>query len=112
LPFAFGERKKICLSRSARLRCFATPNFQIREQKLILDFKNPWKMILKYNAEPVGVRLTLSKIPAKIPKVIIGGVFWTKFEPILNKIPTPTFDCRPALPTPSPAHAGQKMRRG
>ena len=27
-------------------------NFQIREQKLILDFKNPWKMLLKYNAEP------------------------------------------------------------
>ena len=27
-------------------------NFQIQEQKLILDFKNPWKIILKYNAEP------------------------------------------------------------
>jgi len=27
-------------------------NFQIREQKLILDFKNPWKLLLKYNAEP------------------------------------------------------------
>jgi DNA invertase Pin-like site-specific DNA recombinase len=27
-------------------------NFQIAEQKLILDFKNPWKILLKYNAEP------------------------------------------------------------
>jgi hypothetical protein len=31
--------------------CVASPNFQIREQKLFLDFKNPWKILLKYNAE-------------------------------------------------------------
>ena len=30
-----------------------------------------------------------------------GGVFWTKFEPILNKIPTLTFDCRPQGDNPA-----------
>jgi len=35
---------------------------------------------------PAGARQGLSKIPAKIQKVIIGGVFWTKLELSLNKI--------------------------
>jgi len=32
---------------------------------------------------------------------ILSGVFWTKFEPILNKIPMPTSDCRPAGDNPA-----------
>ena len=35
---------------------------------------------------PAGARQGLSKIPAKIQKVIIGGVFWMKLELSLNKI--------------------------
>ena len=35
---------------------------------------------------PARARHTLSKIPAKIQKVKIGGVFWTKLELSLNKI--------------------------
>jgi hypothetical protein len=30
-----------------------------------------------------------------------GGVFWTKFEPILNKIPTLISDCRPQGDNPT-----------
>ena len=37
-------------------------------------------------------RQTLSKIPAKILKVMIGGVFWTKFELFLTKIRIPNFE--------------------
>jgi len=51
LPFAFGERKKIGLSRFAGLCCFATPNFQIQEQKLIFNFKNPYKIVAESEPE-------------------------------------------------------------
>ena len=47
---------------------------------------------------PAGARHTLSKIPAKIQKVEIGGVFWAKLELSLKKILTLAFDYRPAFP--------------
>jgi hypothetical protein len=104
------------------LRCFATPNFQIREQKLFLDFKNPWKILLKYNAEPRRGEAYLvqnsSQNPksdnwrAKIQKVIIGGVFWTKSELSLNKIPTLNFNCRPAGDNPAQRFRPPPLRFG
>ena len=43
-------------------------NFQIREQKLILDFKNPWKILLKYNAEPSRGEAYLVRNSSQNPK--------------------------------------------
>jgi len=43
-------------------------NFQIQEQKLILDFKNPWKIILKYNAEPCRGEANLVQNSCENPK--------------------------------------------
>jgi len=37
----------------------------------------------------------------KIRILKIGGAFWTKSELILSKIPTPTFNCRPAGDNPA-----------
>jgi hypothetical protein len=39
--------------------------------------------------------------PSKILKLNIGGTFWTKFEPILNKILMLTSNCRPQGDNPT-----------
>ena len=43
-------------------------NFQIAEQKLFLDFKNPWKILLKYNAESRGGEAYLVQNSEQNPK--------------------------------------------
>jgi hypothetical protein len=52
LPLALTGEKKDWLSRRAGFCCFATANRILRERKVFVSFKNPWKILANLPADP------------------------------------------------------------